>query len=276
MKVAILLATYNSSKFIVEQLDSLYKQTFLDWNIFVHDDGSTDNTIEILNQYKTKYGNIQIIAPEITHLGPMKNFMFLLDNTEADYYFFCDHDDIWLPNKIETSLNLIKEEELKNTNNPILFHSDCTLVEGNLNLISSSMWKYAKIYPEIMHDKKYVMTSCFITGCTLCINKHVKKIIPPIPENAIMHDWWIGINAVFNGAKIISFHKSTILYRLHGKNDSGINKIGFISYFKMFSKYFFESKYDKQVKPFLKEYKVKRYKFYKSILVLRRFLYNYK
>lgn len=276
MNVAILLATYNSSKFIREQLDSLYNQTFLHWTIYVHDDGSTDNTLDIIEQYRQKYKNINIIAPDIKHLGPKKNFMFLLEHVEAEYYFFCDHDDIWLPFKIELSINSIKEREKeKGSSIPVVFHSDCTVVDGYLNVIDKSMWHYAKIIPEIMHDKKYVMTSCFITGCTLCINNEAKKIIPAIPDNAIMHDWWIGINAVLNNATIISSHAQTMLYRIHGNNDSGIKRISIISYIKMFVKYFFQSEYDKKIEPFVKAYNIKHYKFYKTKLIIKR-LFFYK
>lgn len=275
MNIAILLATYNSSNFIREQLDSLYNQTLLDWTIYVHDDGSTDNTLDIIEEYRQKYGNIEVIAPNIKHLGPKKNFMFLLGNVEADYYFFCDHDDVWLPFKIELSINSIKEKE-NGGSKPVIFHSDCTIVDGNLNVIDKSMWHYARIIPEIMHNKKYVMTSCFITGCTLCINNKAKKIIPPIPDNAIMHDWWIGLNAVLKNATVISSHKQTILYRLHGKNDSGINNITILNYIRLFAKHFFQSEYDRKIAPFIKEYNIKYYKFYKFKLIMKRFLHTYK
>ena len=276
MRVAILLATYNSSRFIREQLDSLYSQTYLDWTIYVHDDGSTDDTISILRQYNGRYHNITILSPEVKHLGPKKNFMFLLEHVEADYYFFCDHDDVWLPKKIEISLRHIQSIERKNPNIPVVFHSDCTVVDGSLKVIDSSMWHYAKILPEVMHDKRYVMTSCFITGCTLCINDKAKKIIPPIPDNAIMHDWWIGVNAVLNGAKIISCKDQTLLYRLHGNNDSGINKINAFGYLQIFFKHFLSSNYDKRVAPFVKQYNIKNYRFYKTMLIIKRLLLRYK
>lgn len=273
METAILLATYNSSKYIREQLDSLYNQTYTEWTIYVHDDGSNDDTIEIIEEYKNKYGNIKIISPEIKHLGPKKNFMHLLSNVDADYYFFCDHDDIWLSDKIFIALSQIKANEGANRNLPVVFHSDLSIVDGNLNLIDKSLWHYAKILPELMHNKKYVMTSCYITGCTLAINKATKNIIPPIPDNAIMHDWWIGIHAVLKGVTIISYPEPTILYRIHGHNDSGISKNSLFRYIKLIFKSFTISEYDKKIAPFIKEYKIYNYKYYKSMLILKRLLY---
>ena len=270
MEIAILLATYNSSRFLEQQLDSLYSQTYKDWNLYVHDDGSTDNTLEILKCYNKKHHNIHILGKEITHLGPKKNFMYLLENVNADYYFFCDHDDVWLPNKIEVSLNNITSIEGRNRETPVIFHSDLKIVDGELNQISPSMWKYAKIFPNIMHNKKYVLTSCYITGCTLAINNKAKELIPPLPENAIMHDWWIGVHAVLQNMKIISYSTPTILYRLHGNNDSGIPRITFVKYIKRIVSSFFVSEYDKKVQPFVKEYRIRHYHLHKSLLVLRK------
>lgn len=270
MDTAILLATYNSSKYIREQLDSLYNQTYKDWILYVHDDGSNDNTLDIITEYKKRYKNIVLLGEEIKHLGPKKNFMYLLNNVQADYYFFCDHDDVWFENKVELSLREIQNMELGNKNIPVIFHSDLTVVDGKLNVISQSMWKYAKIIPDLMHRRNYVMTSCYITGCTLSINNAAKKLIPPMPENAIMHDWWIGIHAVLQNMKIISWHQSTMLYRLHGANDSGIPRVTIIKYLKRIIGSLFISNYDRHVKPFVKKYGIKHYSWFKTLLILRK------
>lgn len=271
-KIAILLATYNSAKYLQEQLDSLYNQTCLDWDLYVHDDGSNDSTPQILDSYQKKYGNITIVGKDIKGLGAKKNFMFLLTKVDADYYMLCDHDDIWLKDKVEISISEIKKAENNDTNIPVIFHSDLIPVDGKLNQISDSMWKYAKIQPELMHKRNYVMTSCYITGCTLAFNNSAKLLIPPMPENAIMHDWWIGIHAVLKNMKIISYPKATMLYRLHGNNTAGISKISFLPYLRYMFKSTFESKYDRQVKPFVKQYNIRCYKWNKFKLICHRFI----
>ena len=209
-KIAILMATYNSSQFIREQLDSLYSQSYMDWELYIHDDGSNDNTLDIIEQYSQRYKNIRVIGKEVKALGPKNNFMFLLNNADADYYLFCDHDDVWFPNKIELTIQQIKKNEIADRSNPVLFHSDLHIVDTELKTISNSMWHYAKIRPDLLKKKNYVMVSCFITGCTLGINKATKELVKDMPDKAIMHDWWIGVKAVMSGAKVISWPEATM------------------------------------------------------------------
>ena len=114
--IAILLATYNGGQYLREQLDSLFAQTNQDFRIVIHDDGSTDNTVEIINEYKEKYPErIEVLdgKPKGT---PKANFMYLLSEVEADCYFFCDQDDVWLPTKVEESLKAFKNLIYINTN----------------------------------------------------------------------------------------------------------------------------------------------------------------
>ena len=102
MKVAILLATYNGEKYLRAQLDSLYAQSYRDWKLYVNDDGSTDGTLTILQEYAQRYGNIDLQVNEHS-LRSLRNFMDLLRRAEADYYIFSDQDDVWMPEKVEKS-----------------------------------------------------------------------------------------------------------------------------------------------------------------------------
>lgn len=85
--IAILLATYNGEKYLREQLDSLYQQTFTNWNIYIHDDGSTDHTSDILNEFAEKHDNFIILDYPSQH-GAKDNFLSMLQAVDADYYFF--------------------------------------------------------------------------------------------------------------------------------------------------------------------------------------------
>lgn len=271
-KIAILMATYNSSQFIREQLDSLYSQSYMDWELYIHDDGSNDNTLDIIEQYSQRYENIRVIGKEVKALGPKNNFMFLLNNADADYYLFCDHDDVWFPNKIELTIQQIKKNEIADRSNPVLFHSDLHIVDTELKTISNSMWHYAKIRPDLLKKKNYVMVSCFITGCTLGINKATKELVKDMPDKAIMHDWWIGVKAVMSGAKVISWPEATVYYRLHGNNDSGIPQVKLMPYLKHVFTSFFVSEYDRNIAVIADSLGFKYYKLRKSIYLTRRFL----
>ena len=275
MHTAILLATYNSGRYLREQLDSLYKQTYREWVLYIHDDGSNDDTLEIIGEYAEKYGNIEILAPEIKHLGPKKNFMYLLNHVAADYYLFCDHDDVWFPNKVEITVNKIIEAENRDPEKGVVFHSDLTVVDGALNIKDSSLWHYAKIFPNLMHSRNYVLTSCFITGCTLGLNNKAKMLIPNIPDDVIMHDWWIGVQAVMQNMVLISYPKPLIYYRLHGNNEAGIPQGSLLKYLKRNLSSFLVSDYDKKVRIYVRIYHVKNYSLYKSLLLIRKFLYPF-
>ena len=112
MTVDILLATYNGEQFLKEQLESIFNQTNNNFKLIIRDDGSTDGTGRILKEYKSKYPDKinLIIDSEATGSAKM-NFSKLMEASSAEYIFFCDHDDIWLPNKIQIMLTEIQKIE---------------------------------------------------------------------------------------------------------------------------------------------------------------------
>ncbi len=101
-KVKILLSAYNGERYIEEQLQSLFDQTYPDIEIYVRDDGSVDGTLQILRKYA---GKGQITLYEGENVGYRKSFHWLLAHCgDAEYISFCDQDDIWFPDKIEVSV----------------------------------------------------------------------------------------------------------------------------------------------------------------------------
>ena len=230
MEIAILLTTFNSEKYIKEQLDSLFNQTFTNWKIYIRDDGSGDKTLSILEEYKILHPEqVLLVQDNKGNLGAARGFMTLLESVHADYYFFCDHDDVWLPYKIEKTLYKAIEIEKKYPNKAVVVFTDLCVVDQNLNLISSSLWQYSHINPEYSKNVYYLSVASTVTGCTMIINKQVKSIVLPYPKEALMHDWWIALNIAQNG--IIDYiPEATILYRQHGKNAVGAEKNGWQHY----------------------------------------------
>ena len=108
MSIVILMSTYNGNQYLKEQLDSIVNQTVLnDCTLFVRDDGSNDDTVNILDSYKKK---INMIIEEGNNFGFCKSFNYLLRHApNADYYAFCDQDDVWLPNKLEIAIKKIRK-----------------------------------------------------------------------------------------------------------------------------------------------------------------------
>ena len=228
--VTILLATYNSSKFLREQLDSLFQQTFSEWTLVIRDDGSSDETIAIIKEFQQKFPNILLLEDTNKNIGASESFMRLLQKTDSSYYFFCDHDDIWLPNKVKDSLDLMKKTELENMMKPIIIHSDLRVVDKNLNIISNSFWKSSGIKPNYLENKNLIQVFNCVTGCTMLFNKTVKELAFPYPASIPMHDWWLAIVTLRNNGIIRHIDQPTILYRQHGSNEVGARMINF-SYF---------------------------------------------
>lgn len=229
----ILLATYNGEKFLKEQLDSLFRQTYQNWVLWIHDDNSKDNTVSVIKEYKSKYpDNIKFLDDDISTGGAKENFTYLLEKIDEnfDYLMFCDQDDVWLDTKIEITLNKMLEVENKNKNKSILIHTDLKVVGEDLITISKSMFSYQKLNIKNQYDIEKLALDNIITGCTVMINKEAFKSINKIPKEAIMHDWWIGLCVLKNNGIIEFVHKTTILYRQHSLNSIGSKQVNFKFY----------------------------------------------
>ncbi|MCT7584007.1 glycosyltransferase family 2 protein [Aliarcobacter butzleri] len=253
-KISILLSTYNGKKYIKEQLDSIFNQTYKNIEIIVRDDGSSDNTIEILKSY-----NIEPIDTKV-NLGAMGSFeellKYALQNSNSDYFMFCDQDDVWDTKKVEKTLAKMEEMEKEFGNIPLLVHTDLEVVNERLNTINSSFMEFQKID----HSKKSfnnLLMQNIITGCTMMINRKLAQKCLPIPDGAIMHDWWIGLVASKFG-EIGYLDEVTIKYRQHASNTIGAK--GF-SYWEIIKKGFdisYKIKIDTnitQAKAFLKQFR---------------------
>ena len=232
MSIDILLSTYNSEAYIEELLESLYSQSYKNWRLIIRDDGSSDSTLVILNkQKKINPEKFQLIENNKIQLGPKKSYEKLLEQSTADYIMFCDHDDHWLSHKIEDSLNKIKELENRSPDKAALVFTDLIITDQDLKPINKSFWKYSKINPDNIHSVYKLAINNPVVGCTVMINKKAKSLILPIPDEAIMHDWWAALKVAEAG--IIGYiEQPSILYRQHDLNKIGADKVGFLYFLK--------------------------------------------
>jgi glycosyltransferase involved in cell wall biosynthesis len=254
-KIYILLATYNGEKYLREQLNSLFKQSYSNWLLWTHDDNSKDNTVEILRSYSDKFPDkIKFLDDNISCGGAKENFAYLLNKIDDnyDYIMFCDQDDVWLQDKIEVTLNKILEVEEKNGSKPILIHSDLKVVDEYLHTISDSMFKYQKLNLSNQYSLTNISIENIVTGCTMMLNKRLVQQVKNIPKEAIIHDWWISIIALKNKGIIEFVNSSTILYRQHSSNTIGSKQIKLSFYLR---KIFSFSKIINTYKNIYKQYK---------------------
>ena len=244
MTIAILLSTYNGERYLIEQLDSLFSQTYSEFKLYVHDDGSSDKTISIIKEYQKRYIDQIVIKHDNCRRGAGNSFMWLLDNVSADYYMFCDQDDVWMPNKIEVSLNQIRQIEDEQGNHvPVGVFTDLTLVDEKLNIIHPSFWKFQNIKPRLTSQFKYLVYGNGVTGCTLMINQAVKTIIQPLPDSIGLHDYWLALLISRHGY-LYYYPNPTIYYRQHRNNvaGAGIMNTGMRFSIKPFIRWYYNSK----------------------------------
>jgi len=221
--ISILLATFNSELFLEEQLNSIINQKYSNWILYIRDDDSTDNTKEIIKNYEVTYKNIVHLKDNVKKRGATMSFLWLLKKVESDYYMFCDHDDVWLPNKIQLTLNKMLESDIDENKIPIIVHTDLVVVDKNLKLISDSFWKYSNLDILDVSYNNLAYANC-ITGCTMMINNTAKKLINFEENIDFPHDSWIGLLVSYNNGIILSMDIPTILYRQHENNLIGVNK----------------------------------------------------
>ena len=228
--ITILMATYNGEKYLPGQIDSILSQTVTSWQLIIQDDCSTDGTLTIAQQYSRKYpGKIRVLKRDTPSGAAKNNFISMLSLVDTRYCMTCDQDDIWLPDKIHITLNkMLQLEKEHGKNTPLLVHTDLQVVDEHNNLISKSFFAYQKF--DCRRDKlNHLLVQNIVTGCTIMVNRPLLDQAGQIPQNAIMHDWWLALVASVFGA--IGFvPAATILYRQHGNNAIGAKKANSSSY----------------------------------------------
>ena len=221
----IMMACYNGEKYIQKQLDSIINQTYTNWRLIIRDDGSSDGTINILNEYTNKDKRIKVIINNSNKHGAYLNFWTLVDYvkrmTTCDYYFFCDQDDIWKSNKIECMIG--ESQKVGSPNEPMLIYTDIEVINENDEVVLDSLNQVMGIGK--INGYSLLFSHGFLYGCDLMFTKGLLEITPAIsldnPWIDIMsHDNYFGKVALLKG-KIVYIDKVGIQYRRHDSNVTG-------------------------------------------------------
>ncbi|HFI0404901.1 TPA: glycosyltransferase family 2 protein [Streptococcus suis] len=215
MKVNILMSTYNGQQFLAEQIRSIQDQTYTDWTLLVRDDGSSDKTREILQDFASQDSRIRLIDVEETkNLGVIKSFHRLVHYEQADYYFFSDQDDVWLPDKLAVSL---QEAQSYQTDQPLMVYMDLTVVDQDLQVMTESMIRSQSHHANTQLVQE--LTENTVTGGVSMINHSLASLWTKT-EDIIMHDWYLALLASAFG-KLVFIDKAGELYRQHADNVLG-------------------------------------------------------
>jgi len=213
------MSTYNGVRWMDEQIESIAKQTFKDWRLVVRDDGSSDDTVKRLYEWKEKLGEkMRIVEGE--NVGVIKSFEKLLSECESEYCMLCDQDDYWKPTKVEMTMGEMLDIEEREPGKPAMVFTSVDLVDGDLKPLGKTFFEENQFdFPFAMRFHNICVCNC-VSGCTIMLNRRAKKLVVPFSENIPMHDWWIAALVARTGVVgVVTI--PTMLYRQHGNNICG-------------------------------------------------------
>lgn len=224
--IDILLSTYNGERWLREQLDSILAQSYGGWRLLIRDDGSTDGTVAIIDEYVRSYPGQIVRLEESCNMGCVWSYEYLLYASTAEYICFADQDDVWLPKKLEHMLKVLMESE-KNAaaDTPIVVCSDLRVVDADLEVIDESFWHMVRLRPDLLQNPQQLGTCNYVTGCAMMFNRVAKELALPFAANAYMHDAVVALTTLYRGGKIIISQEKDILYRQHEGNVIGAIRV---------------------------------------------------
>lgn len=208
--VAILMGTMNGAQFLPEQLDSLELQTYQNWVLIAGDDGSTDDTLRILQAYKAKWPAGKLIIKVGPKQGFCENFLSMAcdPGIRADYYAFCDQDDVWLPAKLNVAVQKIAQHQEENI--PYVYCGRTTYVNESLKKIGCSpLFAFPRTF-------RNALIQSIAGGNTMVFNQSAKNALEKVGVvQHPSHDWWLYQLVTGVGGEVFYDPTPQVLYRQH-------------------------------------------------------------
>lgn len=215
--INVLLSAYNGDRFLHEQIESILQQIHPDIELFVRDDGSSDTTLSILKKYQDA-GKLSFVAGK--NVGVKRSFDLLLrEVSDANYYAFCDQDDVWMNHKLQRAIDRISEHP---QSEPVLYFTTTRLVDSELQPLH-------QVFPPIHRKASFgnALVQNVVTGCTAVFNHAARKLLMsknPDWNNILMHDWWLYLVISAHG-QVIFDSQPSVHYRQHGHNQVGTQNV---------------------------------------------------
>lgn len=165
------MCTNNGERYLREQLDSILAQTYTDWRLYIRDDNSTDNTGDIVREYVSGHPDKIYEVHALEHLGYPDCFWDILKRCpEADHYAFCDQDDVWMNNRLESAVNRLSSQP--SINSPVLYIHDYENCDRNLNVMS--VHRLGSV--DVLTDRS-ILFYVYASGFCMIINQEMRKVL---------------------------------------------------------------------------------------------------
>lgn len=230
-RIFVLLPLYNGARFLRAQLDSILAQSFDNTVILCRDDGSRDDSPNIVADYARRYPErFVLLQDSLGNLGARGSFSYLMEealrlseaatqNGCTNYFALADQDDLWHPHKLARLLDVMLSLETNHPSVPALVHGDLRLVDENAQEMAPSMSAYQGLRPDLDSLAAQLISNT-VTGCSALMNRALVELSTPVPAAAIMHDWWISLVASAFGRRVY-LEETLADYRQHGNNTIG-------------------------------------------------------
>lgn len=213
----VLLPCFNGATFLEAQVLSIYSQSLRPSRLLLRDDGSRDATPALVARLEQRFPGWLVPLPSGLRLGCRDNVALLLESSRADYVALADQDDLWDSHRLATCLDLMRRLEIEHgATTPLLVHSDLRLIDRGDRFIAPSFHRLQRLDPRRTGLDDLSLTNV-VTGCTVLLNRACVEAALPIPEAAVLHDWWLALVASRCGA-IGYVDVPTVAYRQHGAN----------------------------------------------------------
>lgn len=218
--VEILLATHNGERWLAEQVRSIRGQTYRDWRLVLCDDASCDGTVALARELAREDDRVVVREREAPAGSAARSFLDLVAASRGRYVMLADQDDVWLPGKVEQTLERMRALESRlGPDVPALVHTDVTVVDADLHVLEPSLVRSQALDAERTRLAS-IVTQNPVTGCTVMVNRALAGLVAPPFDGVAMHDWWLAVLAAAFGG-IAFLDTPTVLYRQHGANTVG-------------------------------------------------------
>jgi len=231
LRISVLMATFNGASHLREQMDSILKQEGPEISLYISDDGSTDSTVQILQEFENKFpSKIHLLPPSSRTQGACIHFLNILQNVDSDLFLFADQDDIWTFDHVKSLYEKYQSLNDSEKAKPILIFSDMKIIDANGKVFADSFLKTENL-PQGVPNSHFYFVQNNVSGCVSLLNSALKRLVLKNSELLFqntqkipMHDFFFATTAATFG-NIYFVRKLLSFYRKHANNAVGIQQV---------------------------------------------------